>query len=213
MRDALSELLRPREFSDLLQPQQIIGSLEAMAMAKSPNNMLFYGSPGLGKSSAARILLARLGDNSFEINGSLDNGIDVVRKIESGATSCGLGSGPRVCLIDEADYLSKQAQAGLRGLIEKVYTNCRFILTANSVRKIDPALRSRCMPICFDVPASACSEIIARVLPKYLKQLRTLNIEIEEKRVRELFPIYFPDLRGLANTIEFEALSREIASG
>jgi len=40
-----------------------------------------------------------------------------------------------------------------------------------------------------------------------------LNIEIEEKRVRELFPIYFPDLRGLANRIEFEALSREIASG
>jgi hypothetical protein len=48
---------------------------------------------------------------------------------------------------------------------------------------------------------------------KYLAQLRTLNIEIEEKRVRELFPIYFPDLRGLANRIEFEALSREIASG
>lgn len=213
MRDALSELLRPKEFADLLQPQQIINSLAAMAEAKSPNNMLFYGSPGLGKSSAARILLRQLGDNSFEINGSLDNGIDVVRRIEAGATSYGLGEGPRVCLIDEADYLSKQAQAGLRGLIEKVYTNCRFILTANSVRKIDPALRSRCMPICFDVPESASSEIVARVLPKYLVQLRTLNIDIEEKRVRELFPIYFPDLRNLANRIEFEAMSREVSSG
>ncbi len=69
------------------------------------------------------------------------------------------------------------------------------------------------MPICFDVPASACSEIIARVLPKYLAQLRALNIEIEEKRVRELFPIYFPDLRGLANRIEFEAMSHQMVSG
>ena len=99
----------------------MIRTLESMAANKSPANMLFYGSPGLWKTSAARILLAELGDNSWEINGSLTMGVDVVRDIETGATSGGLGEGPRVCFIDEAEYLSPNAQAGLRGLIERVH--------------------------------------------------------------------------------------------
>ena len=209
MRDALSELLRPKEFADLLQPKAIIDPLEAMAKALAPNNLIFYGPPGVGKSSAARILLARLGDNSFEINGSLERGVDIVRLIENAAGNVGLGSGPRVCFIDEADYLSKNAQGGLRGVVEKAHSNCRFILTANKVRKIDLAIRSRCMPICFDISAAASEEIIARTLPKYVAKLRTLGIPIAEQRVRELFYIHFPDLRSLANRIEFETLASE----
>jgi replication-associated recombination protein RarA len=206
MLELLSESLRPKEFADLLQPLSVIKALEAMAASKSPANMLLYGPPGLGKTSAARILLSKLGDNWWEVNGSLSTGVDNVREIERGATSSGLGEGPRVCFIDEAEYLSPNAQAGLRGLIERVQSHCRFILTANDIRKFQPALKSRCKPLCFDIPVAETSAVITRVLPRYLKRLNDLNVQIEEDRVRELFHIYFPDLRGLANEIEIESL-------
>ena len=103
-------------------------------------NMLFYGAPSVGKTTAARILLKQLGDNSVTLNGSLDNGVDVVRELEAASSNCGIRDGPRVFFIDEAEYLSAQAQAGLRVLIEKAgpagsysprMTSRNFILHSN----------------------------------------------------------------------------------
>ena len=196
----------------ILQPATVVKALEAMAAKKSPANMLFYGSPGLGKTSAARVLLSALGDNWFEINGSLSTGIDIVRDIEIAANSGGLGQGPRVCFIDEAEFLTPNAQAGLRGIIERVHLHCRFLLTANDIRKFQPALKSRCLPICFDIPVSAQNEIISRVLPRYVQRVSDLGIEMDEGRLRDLFHVYFPDLRGLANRIEFETFATEAIS-
>src|SRR6185369_7699648 len=112
----------------------------------------------------------------------LATGIDVVREIETGAGNVGVGEGPRVCFIDEAENLSPNAQAGFRGLIEKVHSNCRFLLTANDIRKFHPALMSRFMPVCFDISAAEASEVIARVLPPDVARLQELNVEIAEQR-------------------------------
>lgn len=68
-------------------------------------------------------------------------------------------------------------------------------------------LKVRCKPLCFDIPVAEKSAVIARVLPRYLERLRILNLDIEERRVRELFHIYFPDLRALANQIEMETMA------
>ena len=200
----LSEHLRPKEFADLIQPLGIIRRFEAMVARGEPRNLLFYGEPGLGKTSAARLLLTKLGDNFFEINGSLRTGIEDIRDIEVAANSLGLGDGPRMCFIDEAEYLSRNAQAGLRGLIER--SHCRFILTANDISKFHPALKSRCMPVCFDTRSGEAAAIITRLVPRYMHALTTEDIMIREERLKELMAIYFPDLRGLANRIEFEAI-------
>ena len=100
-----------------------------------PMNMLFYGQPGVGKTSAARILLNKLEADCYEINGSLETGIDHVRKnIEIFCVSMSLHSDVKVCFIDECEYLSVNAQASLRGLIEKC-GQVRFVLTANEIKK------------------------------------------------------------------------------
>jgi replication-associated recombination protein RarA len=212
MSESLSELLRPKTFADLLQPEQIVDALSKIASRKSMVNMLFYGSPGIGKTSAARISLNATGDNFVEFNGSRDIGSDLVKRIEQAAGSSGVGDGPRICFIDEADKLFKKDQIQLRGIIENAGRHSRFLLTANNIRQFDRALKSRCMPICFDIPALMAEEVIARVLPRYIARLRDLGVSLEERRIEELFRLHFPDLRALANRIELEAMCSD-ASG
>jgi replication-associated recombination protein RarA len=72
MSEALSERLRPKVFTDLIQPTQVINILSKMSEQKTPVNMLIYGSPGGGKTSAVRILRNALGDDCVEFNGSRD---------------------------------------------------------------------------------------------------------------------------------------------
>ena len=205
MTPILSEQLRPREFAELIQPSAIIQRLERMVEQRMPMNMLFHGQPGVGKTSAARILLNKLDADSYEINGSLETGIDHVRKnIEMFCTSMSLRSDVKVCFIDECEYLSNNAQASLRGLIEKC-GQVRFVLTANEIRKMHPALKSRCLPVCFDVGPIESPEIIARLVPRYQGKLRKLGYEIEAQRLHEILCTSFPDLRAVANRLEFEA--------
>jgi putative ATPase len=203
MRRALSEVLRPQNFDDLMQPARIVASLRRMAADKQPMNMLFYGAPSLGKTTAARILLKELGDNSVTLNGSLENGVDVVRKLEAASANSGIGDGPRVFFIDEADYLSAPAQAGLRVVIEKAVTS-RFILAANDISKFHAALKSRCLPICFDISVRDADAVIGRLLPRYRARLNAEGIHIDDGRLSELLHIYFPDLRAFSNAVEFE---------
>ena len=120
MTPILSEQLRPTEFADLIQPSAMVERLERMAEQRMPMNMLFYGQPGVGKTSAARILLNKLDADYCEINGSMETGIEHVRKnIEMFCVSMSMFSAVKVCFIDECEYLSMNAQASLRGLIEK----------------------------------------------------------------------------------------------
>ena len=215
MTPILSEQLRPREFAELIQPSAIVQRLKRMVDQRSLMNMLFHGQPGVGKTSAVRILLNKLDADSYEINGSLETGIDHVRKnIEMFCTSMSLLSDVKVCFIDECEYLSLNAQASLRGLIEKC-GHVRFLLTANEIKKMHPALRSRCLPLCFDVGPIEASEIIARLVPWYQGRLRELGYEIEEQRLHEILCTSFPDLRAVANRLDLEAspLAERIDSG
>ena len=160
MTPILSEQLRPTEFADLIQPSAMVERLERMAEQRMPMNMLFYGQPGVGKTSAARILLNKLDADYCEINGSMETGIEHVRKnIEMFCVSMSMFSAVKVCFIDECEYLSMNAQASLRGLIEKC-THVRFLLTANDIKKMHPALKSRCLPLCFDVGPIEAPEVI-----------------------------------------------------
>ena len=204
MEQQLSELLRPTELADLIQPLELIQRLERMVERRALVNMLIYGKPGLGKTSAARILANKLDADCYEINGSMETGIENVRKnIEMFCVSLSLFSAVKVCFIDECEYLSKNAQASLRGLIEKC-DHVRFLLIANDITKFHRALKSRCKLVNFDVGPSQATEVIKRLLPRYQEKLARLGYSLDDQRLWELICVSFPDLRSVANQIEFE---------
>jgi DNA polymerase III delta prime subunit len=206
-KELLSEALRPQRLSHLTLPQTQIERLQQMIVSGSIMNMVFYGKPGIGKTSAARILIKELGaqENSIEINGSSTTGVEFVRdNIESFARSVSLLKGPKVCFIDESDYLSKQAQGALRYVIENSSHRVRYIFTANDRSKLIPAIQSRMLMICFDVLGPDVPEVLSRLVQRYEHALSKVGVAFDNQRLRQLVGIYFPDLRSMANAIEWE---------
>ena len=201
----LSEVLRPQTLADLNLPENISSSLDRMVKSGSAMNLLFYGKPGIGKTSTARILINELRADVYELNGSFNNGDKtMVRVIESFASTMSLSDGPKICFIDEADHMSTDVQASLRYVIERVSSNTRFLLTANDISKLTPAMKSRCLPICFDVPPHQFRDVVDRMTLRYEQRLNELGYTTDTKRIREIVAYYFPDLRTIANMFQLE---------
>ncbi len=201
----LSEQLRPQCLADLLLPSNLRESFQYMIETRSPMNMTFYGKPGIGKTSAARILFKEMDADVFELNGSFNSGDKtMLQEIRSYAYTMSLFEKPKVCFIDEADYLSKEVQASLRGLIEGVSHNTRFIMTVNDIDKMTPPILSRCEPVCFDVNPVEASKTIESISERYVFRLIGLGYEADIKTVKNIVCLYFPDLRRIANQFQLE---------
>jgi replication factor C small subunit len=148
-----------------------------------------------------------------EINGSRDAGINTFRTdFDPWASSCSLSGGPKVCFIDDCEKMSVNAQAALRGVIEE-YGHVTFLLTANDHLKLDAALRSRCMPVCFDIMHKDYPGVIARLCARYEQRLKELGFAVNPARLAEIVHLRFPDLRGIANRIEFEFGGEQVTKG
>ena len=192
----LSDLLRPQQLGDLTVPLKTIISLQRMVRTGTIMNMMLHGEPGTGKTSAARILISEVGGdaNKFEVNGSACNGIEFVRdKLVPFVSSIAAFPGPKICFIDEADFMSAKAQASMRHLIEKSYGNCRWLFTANSIRNIDPAIRSRLLLIDFDIRYAAQDEVINRSVAYYQRRLTEIGIEFDSEMLFEWTAVHLPD--------------------
>jgi len=201
----LSEVLRPQHLGELAIPQNIINGLQASLDRNSLPNMLFYGSPGAGKTSAALIIAAHF--ETYKLNGSDQRKErSTISGIEHFAATVSLDGRGKVCFIDEADYFPKDQQAVLRGLIEKYSSNCRFIMTANNKSKISEAILSRFVSVHFAIPTSQRKEILERYTSNLLTKLNKLAYQIDEDLLAERVLLRFPDFRAIANDIEFSTL-------
>ncbi len=145
------EKYRPRKLADIVGQTDIVVRLQSYVKSGSLPHLLFTGSAGIGKTTAA-VALARefFGDawqmNFREMNASDERGIDVVRnQIKQFARTSPLaGASFKILFLDEADALTTDAQAALRRTMETYAHTCRFILSCNYSSKIIDPIQSRC---------------------------------------------------------------------
>ena len=165
------------------------------------------GPIGVGKTTLAKILLNQLEVNDLdvlEINASRTNSVEDVRdKIVNFVQMIPFGAF-KVVLLDEADYLSPNAQAALRGVMEEYHTTARFILTCNYPNRIIPALHSRCQG--FHIERIDQTEFTARVAEIVLTEGVTPDLDILDTYVKATYP----DLRKCINMVQMNCVEGKL---
>jgi DNA polymerase III delta prime subunit len=180
------------------------------------HNLLLTGTAGLGKTTVARALCNELNLDYILINGSEESGIDTLRtKIKQFASTVSLlGSGPKVVILDEADYLNPQStQPALRGFIEEFSANCRFILTCNFKNRIIEPLHSRCSVIEFNVSKKTMAGLAAAFMARLSGILASEKVTFSKPVVAELIMKFAPDWRRVLNECQRYSVSGSIDTG
>jgi DNA polymerase III delta prime subunit len=170
-------------------------------------HLLFSGNAGIGKTTLAKILFNELEIQDLdilEINASRTNSVEDVRdKIVNFVQMIPFGDF-KVVLLDEADYLSPNAQAALRGVMEEYHTTARFILTCNYPNRIIPALHSRCQG--FHIERVDITEFTARVATILVEE----NVEFDLDTLDTFVKATYPDLRKCINTVQMNSLEGKL---
>lgn len=197
------EKYRPHTLNDCVLPEEQLTTFKQFVESGEIPNMLLCGSAGVGKTTIARAICEELGCDYIMINGSDENGIDVLRtKIKDFASTVSFGGKTKVVILDEADYLSPNIQAGLRAFIEEYSANCRFIFTCNLKNRIIPPLHSRTTVIEFKLNKADRPKMAGRFMRRLGEILAAENIPFDEKVVAEVLKKHFPDYRRVLNELQ-----------
>jgi len=210
MKELWTEKYRPRDldgyvFRDQAQRDQV----ESWVRSGSIPHLLFSGAPGVGKTTLAKILINLLEVDDYdvlEINASRENSVDTIRDKITGFVQTMPFGKFKVVLLDEADYISPNGQAALRGVMETYHASARFILTCNYPNRVIPALHSRCQG--FHIERVDVTEFTARVATVLVTEGTEFDLDTLDSYVKATYP----DLRKCLNMCQMNSQEGRLAA-
>ena len=200
----LNERHRPVDLSTYIGNQNLKSSIAKQLSQNDIQNYLFYGQAGGGKTTLAKIIVNKLDCDYLYINASDERGIETIRDKVSGFSSVMSFKPIKVVILDEADFLTIQAQASLRNIIETFSRTTRFILTCNFVERIIDPLQSRCQT--FKIIPPTKKEVAVHLASICDKESISYDLPAIGKVVNK----FYPDLRKMLNTIQASNINNHL---
>ena len=200
----LVEKYRPSTLENYVGNENIKEIINKYLDQNDIQNLIFYGPAGTGKTTLAKIIIKNLDCDHLYINASDERGIETIRDKVQGFAMVASFKPLKVVILDEADFLTIQAQASLRNIIETFSRTTRFIMTCNFVERIIDPLQSRCHVLKIVPPTK---KDVARHLAWVLDQEK---IRYEMQDLVPLINQYYPDLRKCINTIQLSTIDNDL---
>ena len=200
----LVEKYRSTKLEDYVGNENIKATISKYLSQNDIQNLIFYGPPGTGKTTLAKLIVNNLNCDHLYINASDERGIETIRDKVSGFASSASFKPLKVIILDEADFLTIQAQASLRNVIETFSRSTRFILTCNYIERIIDPLQSRCQVLKI-VPPS-----MREVASHIAGILDNENIEWAKETLVPIVKQYYPDIRKILGTAQLSTIDNKL---
>ena len=190
------EKYRPSNLDTYIGNDHLKSKVSAYLESGDLPHLLLYGKAGTGKTTLAKILVKNIECDYLYINASDENNVDTVRnKVKNFASTMGFKD-YKIIILDECDYITPNAQAALRNLMETFSKHCRFILTCNFVERIIDPIQSRCQS--FQIIPPSKKEVAKHIHNILLKE----NVMSDMKDLKVLIDSGYPDIRRVINSAQ-----------
>jgi DNA polymerase III delta prime subunit len=198
------EKYRPADLTTYIGNQHLKDKVSIYLESGDVPHILLYGRAGTGKTTLAKIIVKNIDCDYLYINASDENKVDDVRnKIKTFASSVGFRD-IKVVILDECDYLTPNAQAALRNLMETFSKHCRFILTCNYVERIIDPIQSRCQP--YKIVPPSRKEVALHM--KSILVTENVNFKLDDLAL--IVNAGYPDIRRVINSAQRQVVDDEL---
>ena len=198
------EKYRPDTLEGYVGNEHILEKVKIYIQNEDVPHLLLYGQAGTGKTTLAKIITNQIDCDVMYINASDENSVDAVRdKIRGFASSMGFRKW-KVVILDESDYLTPNAQAALRNLMETFSKSTRFILTCNYVEKVIDPIQSRCQTFAITPPSKK------EVAKRLFDILNQENVEFQKDDLAILVNSGYPDIRRVLNAAQRQVINGKL---
>ena len=199
------EKYRPDSLESYIGNEHLKSKVEVYLESGELPHLLFYGRAGTGKTTLAKLLVNNIECDHLYINASDENSVDTVRnKVRSFASTIGFKD-MKVIILDECDYITPNAQAALRNLMETFSKHTRFILTCNYVERIVDPIQSRCQP--FQIVPPSRKEVASHLY----NILREEGVDFQIDDVGTLVNGGYPDIRRIINFAQRQVVDGKLS--